>query len=602
MLQSMFEADSHAQGSSSEEDTFAYHGYGVESAHQTEASPLLPDHDTPAKTNLEDGVHYKNIDGKRFRLLFASVLVAYVLVYFDSFFMASSHPVITSYFGASNAASWLSTVFFLTSIIFGPFYGRISDVTGRKSMYVFALVMFAVTTAWCGAARSIGEFIAARGFCGLGAGGVAVMSNIILSDIIKIEYRGIYQSYLNVCFGLGNGLGASLGGLLADSLGWRAAFFLQVPLILMLLILAIFATPKYLGPSLAKAEDKTIAQALSSFDFAGAAALTLTITGLILGINLGGSILSWTHPLVITALVVCLLAAVELFFVERTATRPLLPIWLLSTIPFSSMNWGNALGSMLAATVNFNVPLFLQAVKQTSPTKSGLLLLSPLVGVSISSVAVGFAISATRKIRPFIAVGVLCMLGGIVACGCLDQGVPVLAVIPIIPWVSIGQGFFFPASTVSTLALSSMDDQAVVVTTLNLSRSLGNILGVAVSSWVLQNALVVFLRKEVSGETRIKDEIMRMARKSIKTIGDLDPVHKKEGTQDRHGRSDKTDSLVVITAYALSLRVTFLSCALLALVLCVILLPVSIPDLPSPKHAETSKSYDEPSANEERAV
>lgn len=180
-----------------------------------ETTRLLTETETTVKpsqqkdNNTQPEVHYKNIDGRRFWCLFGCILVAYVLVFFDSFFMASSHPVITSYFNASNAASWLSTVFFLSSIIFGPFYGRVSDVTGRRRMFIFALTMFALTTAWCGYAQSIGSFIAARFFCGLGAGGVTTMSNIILSDIIKIEYRGIYQSYLNTCYCLGNGLGES---------------------------------------------------------------------------------------------------------------------------------------------------------------------------------------------------------------------------------------------------------------------------------------------------------------------------------------------------------------------------------------------------------
>lgn len=494
-----------------------------------ETSPLLANNSHDGKPNSNDNVHYKNIDGKRFWLLFTCILIAYVLVYFDSFFMASSHPIITSSFHASNAASWLSTVFFLTSTIIGPFYGRISDVTGRRTMFIAALVMFAITTAWCGAARSIGEFVTARAFCGLGAGGVAVMSNIILSDIVKIQYRGIYQSYLNLCFGLGNGLGASLGGLLAEQLGWRVAFYLQVPLILMLTVLAAIATPSCLGPSLAKAENKTVLQALSSFDFAGALSLTFTVTGLVLGINLGGNVLSWTHPFVVASLVVCLLAAIVLFFAERKAIRPLLPLRLLSTIPYGNLNWSNGLAIMMSATVNFNMPLFLQAVRQTSPTKSGLVLLSPLVGMTVTSFIVGFTISKTRKLKPPMNMGALSMLGGMIACGCLNEHIPVAAVVFVIPWINIGQGLFFPPTTVSILSMTPADEQAVVVTTLGLCRSLGNILGVAVSSGILQNALVLFLDREVSGSPLVKEDIVKKVRKSIRSIADLEPVHRGEG-------------------------------------------------------------------------
>ena len=89
--------------------------------------------------------------------------------------MASSHPVITSYFHASNSASWLSTAFLLTSTAFQPLYGRISDTIGRRPLYLFGLLSLAMTTAWCALAGSIGSFIAARAFCGLGAGAVLAM-------------------------------------------------------------------------------------------------------------------------------------------------------------------------------------------------------------------------------------------------------------------------------------------------------------------------------------------------------------------------------------------------------------------------------------------
>lgn len=494
-----------------------------------ETTPLLADNNDNSKQAPKHDVHYKNVDGKRFWSLFTSILISYTLVYFDFSFLSSSHPVITSYFHASNAASWLSTVFFLSTSIFAPFYGRISDVTGRKTMFVFALVVFALTTAWSGAARSIGELIVARLLCGVGAGGVAIMSSIILSDIVKIQYRGIYQSYLNLCFGFGNGLGASLGGFLAEKLSWRAAFYLQVPLILLLTLFALIATPSHLGPSLAKAEGKSVMQALSSFDSAGAILLALTIAGLILGINLGGNILSWTHPLVIAALVTSFLASIGLVMVERRAFRPMLPMKLLSTVPFGNTNWSNLIGAMLNSTVNFNVPLYLQAVKQTSPTKSGLLLLSPLLAISMVSVLVGFAISRTRRLKPFMTIGALSMLGGMVACSFLNQNTSIIAVIFLIPWVSVGQGFLFPTSTIANLVMSPSDEQAVVVTTQATCRTLGLILGVAVSSWILQNVLILFLNREVRGNPHAKDHIIRKVRKSIKAIAEVDGPHRKEG-------------------------------------------------------------------------
>ena len=94
---------------------------------------------------------------------------------FDSTLMASSHPVITSYFNASNSASWLSTAFLLTSTALQPLFGRVSDTIGRRPLYLSGLLFLAAATAWCALAQSIGSFIVARAFCGFGAAGVLAM-------------------------------------------------------------------------------------------------------------------------------------------------------------------------------------------------------------------------------------------------------------------------------------------------------------------------------------------------------------------------------------------------------------------------------------------
>ena len=160
----------------------------------TESTPLL----SRSAREKSSNTHYRDISGPRFIILFLSIIFGATLAFFDSTLMASSHPVITSYFHASNAASWLSTVFYLSSTVFQPLYGRVSDTIGRRPVVFFAAVMFFASTAWCAFAGSIGSFIAARAVCGLGAGGVMSMASILTSDVVKIEYRGIYQSYFNM--------------------------------------------------------------------------------------------------------------------------------------------------------------------------------------------------------------------------------------------------------------------------------------------------------------------------------------------------------------------------------------------------------------------
>jgi hypothetical protein len=121
------------------------------------------------KTNT-DSPYLVDITAFEFWLIFGSILVQYFVAMFDSFLMVSSHPIITSYFNASISACWLSTAFMLTSAALQPIFGRMSDMFGRRPVYMTALLIFAIGTGYCAAARNIGDFIAGRAICGVGAG------------------------------------------------------------------------------------------------------------------------------------------------------------------------------------------------------------------------------------------------------------------------------------------------------------------------------------------------------------------------------------------------------------------------------------------------
>jgi MFS family permease len=177
--------------------------------------------------------------------------------------MASTHSTITSAFHSSELASWLSTSFLLTSTGFQPLYGRISDVVGRRLPYVFACFIFTAATLWCAMAQSMSSLVAARAVCGLGAGGMTsmgsvptkndnlflqritnmILGSILLSDILPIEVRGRYQSIYNLGWGVGSVLGAASGGFLADVLGWRWEFGIQVPFGVFCMAILYFTIP-----------------------------------------------------------------------------------------------------------------------------------------------------------------------------------------------------------------------------------------------------------------------------------------------------------------------------------------------------------------------
>ncbi|KAL1953311.1 hypothetical protein VTO42DRAFT_3018 [Malbranchea cinnamomea] len=514
-----------------------------------------------SKFYLEQSAHFIDISPSKFWVIFSGILFSYIIAFFDSTLMGSIHPVVTSHFHAANSASWLSTSFLLTCTAFQPLFGRISDTFGRRPVYLFNISMFFLTTAWCALAQSIASFIAARAFCGLGAGGVTSLGMIICSDLIHVEYRGIYQSYINLAYGTGACLGLTFGGLLADNLGWRAAFGVQLPFIFAYLVVAYFTTPQSLGPALADKEGWILRQAIATIDLKGSFLLVAGVTALMLGINLGGNVLSWSHPIVISSLVTFVFIVVIFINVEKTAKRPAMPLPLLSQAPRANLIFSNFFGNITINTILFNAPLFFQAVKLETPTVSGLRLLSSSIGLMVTSVSTGFIITWTRRLKPALVVGAVCLVCGGITTGNLSHHIPGwLGMIFIMP-SSLGQGFAFPATMMSVLAVSAQTDQAVATTTLGLFRNLGSVMGVAISSWIFQNALVLYLGQTVTGPE--KEDIVLRVRKSIPAIHQLNPIHQRQ----------------VIQAYENALRVTFLSSLISAFIALLLLAHIKLPRL-----------------------
>ncbi|KAF2121396.1 major facilitator superfamily domain-containing protein [Lophiotrema nucula] len=508
----------------------------------------------------ENGV-LEGISRTRFWFTFGGIIMSYFIAMFDSTLMASSHPVITSYFNASNSASWLSTAFLLTSTSLQPLFGRVSDTIGRRSIFLFGIILLAATTGWCAGAQSIGSFIVARAFCGFAAAAVLSMGGIMTNDMVSIEVRGIYQSYINLLYGGGSASGAAFGGFLCDKIGWRMTFAIQIPPLLVLFVVAFFSTPKDLGPQLMKTSGQGIVDALRGFDIAGSVLLTGSVAFLILGLNLGGNVFPWSHPLVITSLVVAALAGAALIRVEMRAARPVMPLAFLSSRPRGNLVFNNCLAQVGINTIIFNAPLYFQAVELESASTSGFRLAGPSVALTICGVSAGFIMTATGRMKELIVSGSMCMLIGSILLSNMWEGIPKwVATIFLVP-ASIGQGLSFPATSLAVLATSTQEDQAVVTSTLILFRSLGIVMGVSFSSLILQNCLAAYLDKFVTGKH--KDEIILRVRKSVHAIRDLNPKHQSQ----------------VIDAYGRSLRIVFISAIAVFVIVNMLVLWVKLPNI-----------------------
>ncbi|TKW52843.1 Vacuolar membrane amino acid uptake transporter fnx2, partial [Colletotrichum tanaceti] len=483
------------------------------------------DHDSDdavSVSSVASTPYLNGISRSRFWFIFAEILLTYFIACFDGTIMASSHPVITSYFHASHSASWLSTAFLLTSSAFQPLLGRLSDSIGRKPPYVATMVIFTFATI----------------------------------------NRGAYQSYINMIYGAGSALGAALGGAMADHLGWRWEFGVQVPPLIICCVIAVIAVPSDLGLT---GKRETFVQALRAFDFKGSILLTTSITFFVLGLSLGGNILPWSHPVVIASLVIFSVCFPVFLHVQSFVARPIMPLYLVRRSPRMNIIFSNFFAALLSNAILFNIPLFFQAVLLTTATSSGLRLVIPSLVSSAVGTATGFLITYTRRLKWPVLTGAVSLLVGTVALSSMRRGWASWVYLACLVPSSIGQGFQFPGSFMAILVASEQREQAVVTSTLILWRSLGMVLGVASSSLVVQNALVGYLDEYVQGPD--KDEVIRKVRESVESIVKLPDLYREQ----------------VVMSYEAALRTTFLCCTVIAFLSVCLLVPIRLPRLGSRK-------------------
>jgi MFS family permease len=258
------------------------------SAPADEAAPLLVNA-TDRPEAEDDGFkttsspYMGGIAPARFWVIFSMILFVFAAGCFDMTIMASTHPIITSHFHGANSASWLSTAFILTTTSIQPMTGRLSDAIGRKNPFLAGLLIFALGTLWCVLAQTMLQFIIARAICGLGAGVMISLGSIMVSDMVPIEIRGAYQGILNINYGVSSVLGAASGGIIAEALGWRWMFGIQVPVLLASVVVGALVVPNNLGEPDMKRKGSGL-EAMKGFDTLGSLLLTVLLVFLVLGL------------------------------------------------------------------------------------------------------------------------------------------------------------------------------------------------------------------------------------------------------------------------------------------------------------------------------
>ena len=393
----------------------------------------------------------------------------------DQTIVSTSIYTIANDLDGLSLQAWATTAYLITSTVTTPLYGKLSDIFGRRPLYLAAIVIFLAGSLYAGSVHSMTELAIARGIQGMGAGGLLALALTIIGDIVSLKDRAKFQGYFMSVFGISSVLGPVVGGAFAGSSnilgfdGWRWVFFINLPIGLAALVVVFL----YLHLPARHAKQK--------IDYWGAAAITLAIVPLLLVAEQGRS-WGWAsaesllcYGLGITGIVAFLLAE------KRAGDYALIPLRLFRNMTFglsSLLNFIIGIGMFGAIAM---LPMYLQLVKGLTPTEAGLMMITFTIGILSGSITAGRTISASGTYRVFPILGTAILTSAAVVMG-LSLGADTELWVPglIAVFFGLGLGFCMQPLTLAMQVSVPPKDMGVGTSSAAFFRSMGGAVGTAV--------------------------------------------------------------------------------------------------------------------------
>lgn len=468
-----------------------------------------PEHDTPI---VEEPSTTQLIR------VMSSIWLGSFLAALDSTIVATLSGPISTSFNSLSLLSWLASAYFIANAALQPLSGKLTDIFGRKAGLIFSNILFAAGNLICGFAKEEWVMILGRVVAGMGGGGLNAISTFVGSDLVPLRRRGVWQGFGNIVFGIGAGLGGLFGGWISDTYGWRWAFLLQVPMTVISGILVYFFVNIPVR--------ETDRARWRRIDWLGAFTLILTLILLLLGLNSGGNVVPWTHPLVLTTLPLSAVFFSIFIYVESSyAEEPVIPVRLLLNRTVLSACLTNWFATMANFGLLFYGPIYFQ-VRGYSATQAGIRLIPSAVGIALGSVGCGMIM---RWLGRYYALN-LCiqavLLLGLALVSTFNLDTP--ETLPFLYFFLTGLGYS-GMLTVTLLALIAAVDhshQAVITSASYAFRSTGSTIGITIASSVFQNIVKTQLWSRF-GDRKDAATIIPRVRDSLDEIQNLPPSWKE---------------------------------------------------------------------------
>src|SRR5690625_3031818 len=318
-------------------------------------------------------------------LLFIGLMLAMLLAALNQTVLSTALPTIVGELNGVDHMPWVITSYILTSTVVMPLYGRVGDQIGRRSLLVAAILLFMIGSIFGALATDIFSLIIGRGIQGLGGGGLMLLSQAIIADVVPARDRGKYMGIMGSVFAVSSVAGPLLGGWLTEGPGWRWAFWMSMPLG----VIALFAAWKFMN--LPKRADQTKPR----IDYAGMALVSIATTCLVLASTWGGSQYEWGSPMIVGLFIAAAVTGALFVWNESRAAEPIIPLHLFKDRNFNLTTTAGLLTGVAMFGVLGYLPTYLQMSTGVSATAAGLLMTPMMGAMLITSVVSGIYVSRT---------------------------------------------------------------------------------------------------------------------------------------------------------------------------------------------------------------
>ncbi|KUI64396.1 hypothetical protein VM1G_11193 [Cytospora mali] len=418
----------------------------------------------------------------RFWSIIIALSIASLLSALDVSVISTAMPSILEDLGSSDAYMWIANAYFLTMTAFQPMYGQTANIFGRRSLTLLAILLFLAGSAVSGAAPTLGALITGRAIQGIGGGGVNILIEIIVADLVPLRERPKFISYIFISYTIAVIMGPVIGGLLAQNVTWRWVFYLNLPIAgVGFVLLALVLRVRYTKDS--------ARNSLKRVDIAGNTLLVASIVAVLLSLTWGGDQYQWSSWRTLVPLILGLLGLISFLWVESTTLipEPTMPIRLFANRTSLGGYALTFLHGMLTYWMSYFLPVYFQAVKNTGPIRSGVDIL-PLAALSMPfAIVAAMFVTKSGHYREwfFLGMALLAIANGLLSRLDEDSSTAYWAGCQCIGGAGIG---VLTTTTLPAIQAPLTEvDQAITTATWGFVRSFGGVWGVAIPAAVFNS-------------------------------------------------------------------------------------------------------------------